>query len=138
MEAPMSDCRESDRPRVLLVEDDDGLRTAMAGCLARAGFAVSSVATGADAVAAARAVRPDAMVIDVVLPDAGGLGVAHEVWRDRELRSVPVLFTTALSNPVVRNLLAPAQVLFKPFSKRQLLSWVRCATRVLPARLGGP
>ncbi len=126
----MSDCAEQERPKVLLVEDDDGLRTVMASCLSRAGFAVSSVGTGADAVAAARAVRPDAMVIDVVLPDAGGLGVAQEVWRERELRAVPVLFTTALSNPVVRTLLAPAQVLLKPFSKRQLLSWVRTATGV--------
>ncbi|HVO18975.1 MAG TPA: response regulator [Anaeromyxobacter sp.] len=133
-----SSCLDPGRPRVLVVEDDDGLRTAMVGCLARAGFAVSSVGTGADAVAAARAVRPDAMVIDVVLPDAGGLGVANEVWRDRDLKSVPVLFTTALSNPVVRTLLAPAQVLFKPFSKRQLLSWVRSATRAVPARLGWP
>jgi two-component system, OmpR family, response regulator len=129
---------DGDRPRVLVVDDDDGLRSAMAGCLARAGFAVSSVGTGADAVAAARAVRPDAMVIDVVLPDSGGLGVAHEVWRALELRSIPVLFITALSNPVVRGLLAPAQVLFKPFSKRQLLAWVRSATSVVPARLGSP
>jgi two-component system, OmpR family, response regulator len=126
----MSDRADPERPKVLLVEDDDGLRTVMASCLSRAGFAVSSVGTGADAVAAARAVRPDAMVIDVVLPDAGGLGVAQEVWRERELRSVPVLFTTGLSNPLVRTLLAPAQVLLKPFSKRQLLSWVRTATGV--------
>jgi DNA-binding response OmpR family regulator len=126
----MSDCADPERPKVLLVEDDDGLRTVMASCLSRAGFAVSSVGTGADAVAAARAVRPDAMVIDVMLPDAGGLGVAQEVWRERELRSIPVLFTTALSNPLVRTLLAPTQVLLKPFSKRQLLSWVRTATGV--------
>lgn len=115
------------RPRVLVVEDDDGLRSVMTSCLSRAGFAVSSVATGADAVAAARAVHPNAMVIDILLPDAGGLGVARELSRD--LAQVPVLFTTALSSPAVRGLLASEQVLFKPFSKRQLLSWVRGATR---------
>lgn len=126
----MTDPTGLERPRVLLVEDDDGLRSSMASCLSRAGFAVSSVATGADAVAAARAVHPDAMVIDILLPDAGGLGVARELWRERELAAVPVLFTTALSSPAVRSLLAAEQVLFKPFSKRQLLTWVRDATRV--------
>ncbi len=125
----MIDQAGRERPRVLVVEDDDGLRGVMASCLSRAGFAVSSVATGADAVAAARAVKPDAMVIDILLPDAGGLGVARELSRERELGSVPVLFTTALSSPAVRTLLASEQVLFKPFSKRQLLSWVREATR---------
>lgn len=129
----MTDQAGSERPRVLVVEDDDGLRDVMASCLARAGFAVSSVATGADAVAAARAVHPDAMVIDILLPDAGGLGVARELSQERALASVPVLFTTALSSPAVRSLLAAEQVLFKPFSKRQLLSWVRQATRARAA-----
>lgn len=117
-----------ERRRVLLVEDDDGLCDVMAGCLSRAGFAVSSVSTGADAVVAAHAVHPDAMVIDLLLPDAGGLGVARALARERELAAVPVLFTTALGSPAVRSLLASRQVLFKPFSKRQLLSWVRQAT----------
>jgi DNA-binding response OmpR family regulator len=120
---------DQERPRVLVVDDDDGLREVMASCLSRAGFAVSSVATGADAVAAARAVHPDAMVIDILLPDAGGLGVARELWREHDLASVPVLFTTALSSPAVRSLLGSEQVLFKPFSKRQLLTWVREVTR---------
>ncbi len=125
----MADQAGWERPRVLVVEDDDALRSVMASCLSRAGFAVSSVATGADAVAAARAVHPDAMVIDILLPDAGGLGVARELSRQSDLAAVPVLFTTALSSPAVRSLLASQQVLFKPFSKRQLLSWVREATR---------
>jgi DNA-binding response OmpR family regulator len=116
-------------PRVLVIEDDDELRTAMATCLSKAGFAVTPVATGADGVEAARAVHPDAVVIDVMLPDAGGLGVAREVRRLADLESVPVLFTTALDLPSVRDLLAPAPVLFKPFTKRQLLTWVRGVTR---------
>ena len=114
---------------MLVIEDDDELRTAMATCLSKAGFAVTPVATGADGVDAARAVHPDAVVIDVMLPDAGGLGVAREVRRLTDLESVPVLFTTALDLPSVRDLLAPAPVLFKPFTRRQLLTWVRGVTR---------
>ena len=62
------------------------------------------------------------------MPDAGGVGVARELSLQQDLASVPVLFTTALSRPAVQELLGSKPVLFKPFSKRQLLSWVREAT----------
>ena len=116
---------------VLVVEDDDSLRAAMVRCLARAGFAVTSAATGADAVEMARALHPDAVVMDVVLPDAGGLGIAQAMRREKDLESVPVLFTTALSLPMIRETLAPAPVLFKPFTRRQLVTFVREVTRAV-------
>lgn len=120
---------DPESPRVLVVEDDDELRWAMSSCLARAGFDVTLVATGADAVRAARARRPDVMVIEVVLPDSGGLGVANAIRRHPQLETVPVLFTTGLDSPAVRNLLAPAPVLLKPFKRRQLVRWVSRAAR---------
>ncbi len=108
--------------RVLLVEDDEALREAMARALARAGYEVVATGTGSAAVAAAVEARPDAAVIDVFLPDAGGLGVARGL---RERTAVPVLFVTGLAVPAVREALAPAPVLFKPFSREQLVSGVR-------------
>ncbi len=113
--------------RVLLVEDDDALRRAMTRALAKAGFEVVPAATGAAAVAAGREVEPDAAVIDVFLPDAGGLGVARGL---REVAHVPVLFVTGLALAAVRDALAPAPVLSKPFSRKQLLAGVR--------RIAGP
>jgi DNA-binding response OmpR family regulator len=115
--------------RVLVVEDDDSLRAAMVRCLTKEGYLVTPAATGADAVEVARALRPDAVVIDVLLPDAGGLGIALELRRERDLESLPVLFTTALSLPSVREALSPAPVLFKPFTRRQLVTFVREMTR---------
>lgn len=132
----MSNLRELERPTVLVVEDDDELRCAMATCLARAGFAVTLVSTGADAVRAARGRRPEAMVIDLVLPDSGGLGVAEVLRLEPELASVPVLFTTGLDSPAVQELIAPAPVLYKPFKQRQLVGWVRRATSPAPRAEG--
>jgi two-component system, OmpR family, response regulator len=105
--------------RVLLVEDDDPLREAMSRVLSRAGYEVVAVSNGADAVERGHADRPDAAVIDVFLRDAGGLGVARGLRQD--WADVPVLFITGLGLPAVRQALAPAPVLFKPFSRRQLL-----------------
>jgi DNA-binding response OmpR family regulator len=114
---------------VLVVEDDDSLRFAMVRCLTKEGFQVTQAATGADAVEMARTLRPDAAVIDVVLPDAGGLGIARAIRREQDLAALPVLFTTALSLPSVREALSPAPVLFKPFTRRQLVKLVREVTR---------
>lgn len=125
----MADATSARATRVLVVEDDDALRSAMVRCLTREGFQVATAATGADAVEMARALQPDAAVIDVVLPDGGGLGIAQAMRRERELASLPVLFTTALSLPSVREALSPAPVLFKPFTRGQLVKLVREVTR---------
>lgn len=109
------------KPRVLLVEDDDGLRSVMVSCLRQAGYAVTAVATGAEALAAADLVRPHAAVIDLLLPDAGGPGLADVLRRERGLEGLPVLFTTALGLEPVKALLPRIAVLFKPFSRDELL-----------------
>ncbi len=120
----MNQIPDADAPRVLLVDDDDALRDAMAYCLRRAGFAVVAVGTGADALAAARTIRPRAAIIDLILPDAGGPGVADAVRRERGLESLPVLFTTALSPQHVAPALPRESVLFKPFTREELVEWV--------------
>ena len=106
--------------RVLLVDDDAPLREAVERGLAKAGFHVTAAGSGAEALEVARTLRLDAAIIDVMLPDAGGLGLARELRRDPRLASLPVLFITALSLPVVMQALAPAPVLLKPFTYRQL------------------
>jgi two-component system, OmpR family, response regulator len=112
--------------KVLVVDDDDSNREAMTRALARAGFDVLAADTGAEAVALARAHGPDVVVLDVFLPDAGGLGVAREVRRGEDpLHPVPVLFVTGLSFPAVGDALAPEPVLFKPFTRSDLVRRVR-------------
>ncbi len=110
-------------PRVLVVDDDDDQRGAIEEVLRREGYAVTTARSGADAVEAARASPPEVAVLDVFLGDAGGLGVARALRG--ELSDVRVLFVTGLSLPSVREALAPAPVLFKPFSRAQLLDGVR-------------
>ncbi len=117
--------RPSGPAHVLVVDDDAPLRQAIERGLTRAGFQVTTAASGAEALALARTVRLDAAVIDVLLPDAGGLGVARALRQHECLASVPIVFMTALSLPVVRETLAPAPVLFKPFTYGQLLRVVR-------------
>lgn len=110
---------------VLLVKDDEGLRKVVARGLTKAGYSVAVAGTGREALELVRASAPDAVVMDVLLPDAGGLGVARAMRQHQALRALPILFVTALSPAAVRDSLFPAPVLFKPFTYRQLVASIR-------------
>src|SRR5438105_1681427 len=80
-------------PSLLIVEDDAALRDVLARSLRAEGFATSAVATGAELLERALARPPDALVIDVGLPDADGRDVCLAL-RSRGV-DAPVLFLTA-------------------------------------------
>ena len=112
-------------PLVLLVEDDAGLREAVVRGLTKAGYQVASAGSRREAVQTARDRCPDAVVMDILLPDGEGPAVADEIRSQAGLAAVPVLFVTAKAPAAVRDTLFPAPVLFKPFSYRQLVASVR-------------
>lgn len=80
-------------PLILLVEDDQELRAVLRRSLEEEGFAVSGARTGAEAIERVSAQEPDALVIDVGLPDADGRDLCQAL-RARGIQS-PVLFLTA-------------------------------------------
>jgi DNA-binding NarL/FixJ family response regulator len=65
--------RQERRPRILLADDYPGLIVALQRLLSRSCEVVGSVSSGRDAVAAAAALRPDVVVLDLTLPDMSGL-----------------------------------------------------------------
>jgi two-component system OmpR family response regulator len=80
--------------RVLLVVDDEpSLSELLSLALRYEGWEVRSAENGAEAVRAARDFRPDAVVLDVTLPDMDGLSLLQRLRRDRS--ELPVLFLTA-------------------------------------------
>jgi two-component system, OmpR family, response regulator len=82
------------RARLLIVEDDGGLRDVLVRTLRAEGFAARAVATGADALAhVGEQGAPDALVIDIGLPDADGRDVCQALRAQGVLS--PVLFLTA-------------------------------------------
>jgi response regulator NasT len=79
--------------RILIAEDDANARALLVDTLASLGhFVVAEVATGTDAVAQARAHRPDAVLLDVHMPDASGVDAAKEIAAELPGTAV-VLFT---------------------------------------------
>ncbi len=82
-----------DSARVLLVEDDPTVADVVTQYLTRSGYRVTHVDDGLRAVAAAAAVEPDLLVLDVMLPTIDGLEVCRRVRAERD---VPIIMLTAL------------------------------------------
>ena len=78
---------------ILVVEDDDVLRGALSRGLSEEGFAVDTVATGAEALQRVETSPPDGLVIDIGLPDADGRDLCQAL-RARGIQT-PVIFLTA-------------------------------------------
>ena len=80
--------------RILIVEDEPGLRSYLVPLFEREGFDVDAVGTGGDAVAAVHDRRPDLVLLDVGLPDISGLDVCRELRRLPGY--LPILMLTGL------------------------------------------
>jgi DNA-binding response OmpR family regulator len=83
------------KPRVLLVDDDEDVRHMTRVSLGFEGFDVSEAADGTAGVAAVRAQRPDAIVLDVMMPGRDGIDVLRELREDAELADLPIVLLTA-------------------------------------------
>jgi two-component system, OmpR family, response regulator MtrA len=115
--------------RVLLVEDDPSIREITEMGLGAAGFGVTAVADGREALQRFRADPPDAVVLDVMLPVVNGLEVCRAI---RAESSVPVVMLTARTDAfdVVLGLEAGADdYVRKPFEMPELVARLRAALR---------
>jgi DNA-binding response OmpR family regulator len=121
-------------PLVLLVEDEDKIRHLVRGYLEREGLAVLTTSSGAEAIELAGSTPPDALVLDLKLPDVPGEEVLREV---RSASNLPVLVLTAKAaeEQRIRGLeLGADDYVTKPFSPRELVLRVRALLRRGDAR----
>ena len=117
-------------PRILIIEDELPMRTALADLLTSEGHRVLVAADGAAGLARALAEQPDLILLDVMMPRLDGFALAGELRRLG--RSTPILMLTAKGqvDDRVRGLDAGADdYLVKPFSGEELLARVRALLR---------
>jgi DNA-binding response OmpR family regulator len=115
--------------RVLLVEDDARLATMVADYLGEAGYRVAVAATGAAATQLIATEGFDAVILDLMLPDADGLDLCRGI---RAGSDVPLLMLTARGDPLDRVVgleLGADDYLPKPFEPRELLARLRAILR---------
>jgi DNA-binding response OmpR family regulator len=115
--------------RVLLVEDDARLASMVADYLGEAGFRVGVAPTGADAMRLVATADFDAVILDLMLPDADGLELCRSM---RAKSDIPLLMLTARGDPLDRVVgleLGADDYLPKPFEPRELLARLRAILR---------
>lgn len=95
---------EPPRParRVLVVEDEDNIALALAYLLSREGYLHDRVASGDEALGRIRVMRPDLVLLDVMLPGASGFEVCADVRGDPSLAGTKILMMTAGGSGVER------------------------------------
>lgn len=119
----------SEPERILVVEDDQDLSSLLCELLISEGYHADAVHTGAAAIDWVQARRPDAVILDVMLPEMNGFEVCKKLKFHRETNLIPVLMLTALDDNAkrVEGLRAGAdRYLTKPFEPVALLDELRC------------
>ena len=115
----------SSAARILLVEDDAGIRESVLECLASEGYAVDAVANGADALAwLAREPRPALVVLDLVMPVMNGAELLGRIRADARIADLPVVLMTAAMPSSALPIPEAGAVLSKPFELDALLETV--------------
>jgi DNA-binding response OmpR family regulator len=128
--------RVSER-RILVVEDDRTISEAVTARLRAEGFEVHAAGDGPSAVEAARRVRPDAVVLDIMLPGFDGLEVCRRLQAERP---VPILMLTARDDEtdlLIGLAVGADDYLTKPFSMRELAARVHALLRRV-SKTGAP
>lgn len=133
------------QPRVLIADDDPGVRYVLRRFMSGRGWAVQAVADAEAAIEAALQDPPDLLLLDIYLPRGGGLEVLYELQRVGS--EVPVVaFSAAPDDRMARDVLLLGAKVFvkKPFNIRRLdevlaplLPRPAETASVLPAEAGG-
>lgn len=122
LETPGAECGL--RRRVLVVDDDDSFLRLADHALARGGFEVRTASTGYDAGLLTESLRPDAIVLDLMLPDVSGSVVCSRLKAREDLRNCRILGVTASGCENEIRAMSSAGIdamLLKPFEPTVLL-----------------
>jgi signal transduction histidine kinase/DNA-binding response OmpR family regulator len=118
------------RTTVLVVDDDPTVRSLLAKTLEKEGYRVISARNGVEALALAREHRPQAITLDVLMPQMDGWRALKELKADVELRDIPVIMVTVLNERGMAIPLGAADLVTKPVDRQRLAAILRdhCAS----------
>lgn len=115
--------------KILVADDDEKIRELLEIYLTKEGFAVEQAADGAEAILKAQQLKPDLIVLDIMMPVLDGMEVCRQV---RKFSQVPVIMLTARTEDEDRIMgleLGADDYLAKPFNPRELVARVKAVLR---------
>lgn len=133
----MTDINRDRPPLVLVVEDDKGVRDLIDTVLTSEGFEVKTARDGLEGLLKLRMLKPAALVLDIMMPDVGGLRVLDELADDHA--DLPVIVVTGKPQAAEesRKRLGPENVFDKPFDLDDFVKRIRQVSGLEPVE-GAP
>jgi GAF domain-containing protein/DNA-binding response OmpR family regulator/HAMP domain-containing protein len=113
------------RPVILCIDDDPGVITLYRRYLEKHGFEVVGLTDPREALETARRLRPDAITLDIMMPQKDGWTVLQELKADPQTRAIPVIICSILDERGQGFSLGAAEYLVKPFTEEELLEAIQ-------------
>ena len=113
---------------ILIVEDNQADRTRLEKLLGDAGYLVSTAENGSQALAAVKRCRPDAILMDVNMPEMDGFAATRALRGDADTKDIPVVLVTSKDQKADRawgQMLGAKGYVSKPYTDEALLQQVR-------------
>ena len=124
---------EEQKSIILIVDDSDSARETLVDTLEGQGYELRQARGGAEALTLAAALKPDVILLDVMMPDMDGFEVCRRLRADPALAEAPVLMVTALEDRSsrLRGIEAGADdFIYKPVDRTEMRARVRTVTRL--------
>src|SRR5438128_11751497 len=118
--------------RILLAEDEKDVAELIRYTLTKEGYDVTLVTNGAEALRQTREIRPDLVLLDLMIPQLNGWEVCRRLKQDPATRAIPVIMVTARveeGDKVLGFEMGADDYVTKPFSTRELVARVRAVLR---------
>ena len=90
----------SEKKRVLVVDDEPDFAAIVKGNLEKEGFEIEIAYNGVEAMEKIKATPPDAIVLDVMMPEKDGYEVCAELKKDKKYTDIPIVMLTAVADHV--------------------------------------
>jgi DNA-binding response OmpR family regulator len=122
--------------KILLIEDDADLFSLLQYNIAKEGFSLTGSQTGKGALELCRQIRPDLILLDIMLPDSDGLEICKAIRADPDLTATPVIFLSARASETDRIVgleIGANDYVVKPFFVRELVARIKLQFRSQPA-----
>jgi signal transduction histidine kinase/DNA-binding response OmpR family regulator len=112
---------EAGKPSVLVIEDDPAARELLRVHLEGAGYAVASTGSGRQGLAWLAELRPDAVLLDILLPDLDGWEILQRAKSDPATRSIPIMVVSVVDDRELGLALGAIDYVVKPIARDRLL-----------------
>lgn len=125
-------CLDSERPKILVVDDHPSSRMTAVALLSVEGYDVLEAESGSAALECVAEINPDLILLDVMMPGMDGYEVCRHLKQDEQTRLIPVVFVTALNDRRARLRGIEAggdDFLSKPFDQLELSARVKSLVR---------